>query len=91
MSRPDFGSLDITAQTIGYTYLCEHRVTTMSVPNNDEAIFEELALSKLNERARLNAMPAEVAQKRVETILYPKSWNLELPASWGSRYARRAK
>lgn len=63
----------------------------MSVPNANHAAFEELALSKLNERARLNAMPAEAAQERVEAILYPKSWNIQLPASWGGRYAQRAK
>ncbi len=63
----------------------------MSVPNANNAAFEELAPSKVSERVRLNAMSAEVAQKRVEAILYPKSWKLQLPASWGSRYAQRVE
>ncbi len=63
----------------------------MSVPNANNAAFEKLALSKLHERARLNAMPAEVAQKRVEAILHLKSWSLQLSASWGSRYTQRVE
>jgi hypothetical protein len=33
--------------------------------------FEELARQKESARARLNAMPADVAQKQVSAILFP--------------------
>lgn len=49
--------------------------------------FEELARQKERARARLNAMPADVAQKVVSAILHPELWSVQVPASWGERYA----
>jgi hypothetical protein len=63
----------------------------MSVHNANKAAFEELARQKENERARLNAMPADVAQKRVSAILCPQSWSVQISPSWGSRYAQDAE
>ncbi len=67
----------------------------MSVHNADDAAsmsevqkqFEELARQKESARARLNAMSADVAQKRVSAILHPELWSIQVPASWGERYA----
>jgi hypothetical protein len=53
--------------------------------------FEELARQKESARARLNAMPADVAQKQVSAILYPELWSIKLSPSWGSRYAHDAE
>jgi hypothetical protein len=61
---------------------------TMSVYNADSDVFKELARQKESARARLNAMPADVAQKRVSAILYPELWSIKLSSSWGQRYAQ---
>jgi hypothetical protein len=71
----------------------------VSVHNADDAAsisevqkqFEELARQKESARARLNAMPADVAQKRVSAILHPELWSVKLSPSWGERYATDAE
>jgi hypothetical protein len=68
---------------------------SMSAHNADDAAsisevqkqFEELARQKESARARLNAMPADAAQKRVSAILHPELWSVQVPASWGERHA----
>jgi hypothetical protein len=60
----------------------------MSVHKADSDIFKELARQKKIARARLNAMPADVAQKQVSAILRPELWSVQVPASWGQRYAQ---
>jgi hypothetical protein len=61
----------------------------MSVHNANSDVLKELARQK--ESARLNAMPADVAQKQVSAILYPELWSVKLSPSWGSRYAQDAE
>jgi hypothetical protein len=63
----------------------------MSVHKANSDVFKELARQKEIARARLNALPADVAQKRVSAILHPELWSVQVPASWGQRYARDAE
>jgi hypothetical protein len=63
----------------------------MSVHNASKDVFKELARQKESARARLNAMPADVAQKQVSSILYPELWSIKLSPSWGDRYAQDAE
>jgi hypothetical protein len=63
----------------------------MSIHKANSDVFKELARQKEIARERLNAMPADVAQKRVSAILHPELWSVQVPTSWGQRYARDAE
>jgi hypothetical protein len=60
----------------------------MSIHKANSDVFKELARQKEIARERLNAMPADVAQKRVSAILHPELWSIKLSSSWGQRYAQ---
>jgi hypothetical protein len=60
----------------------------MSVHKANSDVFKELSRQKEIARARLNAMPADVAQKRVSAILHPELWSIKISPCWGKRYAK---
>jgi hypothetical protein len=58
----------------------------MSVRVAKPGEFKKLALKKEQNRLAFNQIEPAVAQKQAEAIFYPKSYDLEIPANWGSRF-----
>ncbi len=52
--------------------------------------FDELARKKEQERIAFNQLDPVLAQKQAESILNAKSYKLNIPPDWGSRFASLA-